>query len=126
MAKEQKKGAAARGRQEPGEPYRRISVEEAKAMLDEGDAVVVDVREPDEWVSGHVAGATHIPVDEVMNRLEELPKGKRLLFICAAGVRSGLAAEMAAAMGIPQERLFNIEEGTPPWIQKNMPTEYGA
>ena len=115
-----------RGRQDPGEVYRRISVDDAKAMLEEGESVVIDVRQPNEWVAGHIAGAQHIPVDEVLNRVDELPKDKNLLFVCAQGVRSGLACEMAAAMGLPQEILYNIEEGTPTWIEKNYPTEYGA
>ncbi|MBI2872501.1 MAG: rhodanese-like domain-containing protein [Chloroflexi bacterium] len=122
---ERVRNAAQRGRQEPGEPYRRISVDEAKAMLDEGDSLVVDVRNPDEWVSGHVQGAVHIPVDSVLSRADELPRDKNLLFICAVGVRSGLACEMAAALGFDRERLFNIEEGTPRWIEKKHPTTYG-
>ena len=108
----------------PLEPFKRISVDQAKRMLDRGDSVVVDVRRLDEWVTGHVKGAIHIPVDDVLNRVDELPKDKNLLFICAAGVRSALACEMAAAMGRPQERLFNIEEGTPTWIDKKLPTSY--
>ena len=112
-------------RQDPGEPYWRISLDEAKAMLDSGNAVVIDVRQPDEWASGHVAGAIHIPVDDVLARIDELPTDKDLLFICAMGVRSGLACEMAAAMNLATDRLFNIEEGTPAWIQKNLPTESG-
>ena len=112
-------------RQDSGEPYWRISLEEAKAMMDGGNAVVIDVREPDEWTSGHVAGAIHIPVDDVGARIDELPADKDLLFICAMGVRSGLACEMAAAMNLDTARLFNIEEGTPAWIQGNYPTESG-
>ena len=112
-------------RQDSGEPYWRISLEEAKAMLDSGNAVVIDVRQPDEWAAGRVAGAIHIPVDDVLARIDELPVGKDLLFICALGVRSGLACEMAAAMNLPTDRLFNIEEGTPAWIQKSYPTESG-
>jgi len=49
-----------------------------------------------------------------------------LLFICAAGVRSGLACEMAAAMGLDSERLFNIEDGTGPWIEKGLPSSTGT
>ena len=112
-------------RQDSGEPYWRISLDEAKAMLDGGNAIVIDVRQPDEWASGHVAGAIHIPVDDVLARIDELPTDKDLLFICAQGVRSGLACEMAAAMNLATDRLFNIEEGTPAWIQKNLPTESG-
>jgi len=112
-------------RQDSGEPYWRVSLDEAKAMLDGGNAIVVDVRQPDEWASGRVAGAIHIPVDDILARIDELPEDKDLLFICAMGVRSGLACEMAAAMNLATERLFNIEEGTPAWIQKNFPTEAG-
>ena len=112
-------------RQEPGEPYFRVSIEEAKAMVDGGNAVVIDVRRPDEWVTGRVEGAMHIPVDDVGMRIDELPEDKDLLFICAMGVRSGLACEMAAAMEVDTSRLFNIEEGTAAWIEKGMPYEVG-
>ena len=88
-------------RQEPGEPYYRIDLDETKEMLEkEGDKViVVDVRRDDEWVAGHVKGAMHVPIDDLLDRMDEVPQDKKLLFICAAGVRSGLACEMAAAMG---------------------------
>ena len=112
-------------RQQPGEPYYRVSLEEAKQMLDEGGSIVVDVRRPDEYVTGHVTDALFIPVDDVLARIDELPQEGKLLFICAAGVRSGLACEMAAAMGLPAERLYNIEDGTPAWIEKGLPTSYG-
>lgn len=114
-------------RQDPGEPYYRISVDEAKAMLDKekGKVVVVDVRREDEWVSGHIKNALFIPIDDLLGRTDELPKNKRLLFICAAGVRSALACEMAASMGFPSDALYNIEDGTPTWIEKNYPTSYG-
>ncbi len=113
------------GRQEAGEPYRRINTDDAKAILEEhgGEVVVVDVRRQDEWDAGHVAGALHVPVDDLLSRFDELPQDKDLLFICAAGVRSGLAAEMASAMGAPADRLFNIEDGTPPWLAKGYPSE---
>lgn len=113
------------GRQEAGEPYRRISVQEALEMQKAG-ALIVDVRRPDEWVTGHAAGAVHIPVDDVLERAEaELPKDRDLLFICAAGVRSGLAAEMASALEFTSDHLYNIEAGTPVWIAEGLPTESG-
>ncbi len=112
-------------RRDPGEPYTRISPEEAHQMLQDDDSVAIDVRQPDEYKAGHIKGALFITVDDVMQRIDELPKDKKLLFICAAGVRSGLACEMAAAMGIEPERLFNIEDGTPTWISENLPTSYG-
>ena len=114
-------------RQDPGEPYYRVDSDEAMQILQaEGDAaVVVDVRRDDEWVSGHVSKAIHIPIDDLMGRIDELPQDKLLLFICAAGVRSGLACEMASSMEFPAEKLYNVEDGTPTWIEKNHPTSYG-
>ena len=113
-------------RKEPLEPYYRIDTSEAKEMLDSGSgAVVIDVRRPDEWAAGHVQGAIHIPVDDIMTRIEELPTETNLLLICAQGVRSGLACEFASAMGYSSDRLFNIEDGTAPWIEKGYPTEQG-
>ena len=114
-------------RQESGEPYFRVDSDEAAQLLEqEKDGVmIVDVRRDDEWVSGHVTGAVHIIIDDLLDRIGELPKDKKLLFICAAGVRSGLACEMAASMGYSTENLYNVEDGTPTWIEKNHPTSYG-
>ena len=113
-------------RQEPGEPYYRISVEEAAELYGNDEYAFVDVRRPDEYVDGHIKEAIFIPVDDVLARFDELPQDKKLLFICAQGVRSGLACEMAAAMGFDSEKLFNIEEGTAVWIEKGHPTSFGS
>jgi len=113
-------------RQESGEPYYRVDSDEAAGMFGDNDVVFVDVRRPDEYVEGHIKGAIFIPVDDLLARMEEVPKDKKLLFICAAGVRSGLACEMAAAMGYNTDFLYNIEDGTPSWIEKGHPTSYGA
>ena len=112
-------------RREPGEPYYRVSVDEAAQMYGRDDVVFVDVRRPDEYAEGHVKNALFIPVDDILARIDELPKDKKLLFICAQGVRSGLACEMAAAMGYDPENLYNIEDGTGPWLEKGYPASYG-
>ena len=109
-----------------GEPYVRISVDEAAELHGNEDVVFVDVRRTDEYIEGHVEGALFITVDDVLARIDELPRDKDLMFICAAGVRSGLACEMAAAMGLESDRLFNIEEGTETWITKGYPTSEGS
>ena len=113
-------------KQVPGEPYTRLSVDEAAELHDDDNYVFVDVRRMDEYVDGHVKGALFITVDDLLGRIDELPQDKNLLFICAAGVRSGLACEMAAAMGFDTDLLYNVEDGTGPWIEKGYPTSYGA
>ncbi len=114
-------------RQDPGEPYYRVDSNEAKSMLDSepDNTVVVDVRRDDEWVTGHVSGAIQVPIDDLPGRMDEVPQDKKVLFICAAGVRSGLACEIAASMGYDSQNLYNIEDGTPTWIAFNLPTSYG-
>ena len=114
-------------RQNPGEPYSRVDSAEGAAMLDADPSgtVVVDVRRDDEWVTGHVTGAIHIPVDDLTDRIDQIPTDKTVLFICAAGVRSGLACELAASMGYDSANLVNIEDGTPAWIAGGHPTSYG-
>ena len=78
-------------RQDPGEPYYRVDSNEANSMLqaDSSSYVVIDVRRDDEWVTGHPTGAMHIPIDDLPGRIGEVPQDKKVLFICAAGVRSG-------------------------------------
>jgi len=108
-----------------GEPYTRISSQEADEMVNAGDATVIDVRREDEYKGGHVKGAVWIPVDDVIPRFDELPTEGKLLFICEVGARSGLAAEYAAAMGADTNRLFNIEDGTGTWIGNGLPYATG-
>ena len=113
-------------KQIPGEPYQRITIDEASEMFEDDGVTFIDVRRMDEYVDGHIKNALFITVDDLIARIDELPEDKKLLFICAAGVRSGLACEMAAAMGVDSERIFNIENGTGPWIKKGYPTSYGS
>jgi rhodanese-related sulfurtransferase len=105
---------------DPREPFTRISVDEAKEMMNDG-AAVIDVREPHEYSGGHVPNASLIPVNSVFARREELPKDQDLIFVCAVGQRSALACEMAAATGLT--RLFNLEGGTEAWINAGLPVD---
>ncbi len=105
------------------EPFYRVEVAEAKEMLKDPAVAVIDVRDPHEYQAGHVPDATLIPVNSVFARREELPKDGKILFVCKMGSRSALAAEMAAAAGLPAERLYNLEGGTEAWIKAGEPVE---
>jgi rhodanese-related sulfurtransferase len=105
------------------EPFHRINVAEAKEMMASGEYDVIDVRNPDEYQGGHLPGATLIPVNSVFQRREELPKEKKIIFVCAVGQRSALAAEMAAAAGLPADRLYNLDGGTDAWRKAGEPVE---
>jgi rhodanese-related sulfurtransferase len=108
---------------DPREPFSRITAEEGKEMMASNNVAVIDVREPHEYNAGHVPNASVIPVATVFARREELPRDKDVIFVCAVGQRSALACEMAAASGIPADRLYNLEGGTEAWIKAGQPVE---
>jgi rhodanese-related sulfurtransferase len=82
---------------------------------------VLDVRAPEEFVTGHVPGAVNIPHDQVAARLAEVPKDKEVVLYCRSGRRAGMAAEVLAANGYT--RLKHLEGDMPAWIEKGRPVE---
>ncbi|MEO8540039.1 MAG: rhodanese-like domain-containing protein [bacterium] len=107
------------------EPFTRISVAEAKEKLDAGSAVMVDVREPGEYIDFHAKDVRLIPVNTVMSEVKQIrdyADGKEVLFICKTGARSALAAEFATAAGLDELQLFNVEGGTLAWVDAGYPT----
>ncbi|MBK8464070.1 MAG: rhodanese-like domain-containing protein [Nigerium sp.] len=77
------------------------------------DAVILDVREPNEYEAGHAPGAVSIPLGDLRARLAELPDTDGpLLVICRSGVRSQAAAEFLAERGV---ETANIAGGTIAW-----------
>ena len=106
----------------PQEPFHRVTIEEAKEMLQNG-VHLFDVRDPHEFQDGHLPNADNIPLNSVFARREELPKDGQLLFVCAHGQRSALACEMAAAAGFQADVLYNLEGGTDAWVEAGEPVE---
>ncbi len=105
----------------PQEPFSRVTVSEAKQMLDAGNVEFVDVREPGEFAEGHATGTKLMPLNSVFARQAELADDRDILFICKMGQRSALACEYAAAAG--KTRLFNVEGGTEGWREAGLPME---
>jgi rhodanese-related sulfurtransferase len=89
----------------------QIEPAEANALLQSG-AVLLDVREDDEWEAGHSASAQHIRLSEVASRADELPENTTILAICRAGGRSQQAAEFLRAQGIDA---MNVAGGMRAW-----------
>ena len=85
--------------------YTQISQEEAKAMMDAGGAVILDVREQHEFDEGHIPGAALLPVGSI----DETSAGKVIpdkdtvvLVYCRSGNRSKTASDALAALGYTQ------------------------
>ena len=70
-------------------------------IIKNNEGTILDVRTPGEFMGGSVAGSVNIPVQEVMDRLDEVKKLKTpLVLCCASGQRSGMAQQMLSAEGI--------------------------
>ena len=67
----------------PADGVRRVTVEELRAALEKGTAIVVDVRGEDQYKAGHIKGALWIPVNEIAGRTKELPKDKLIVTYCS-------------------------------------------
>lgn len=102
------------------EPFQSVSVQELPA-----DAVILDVREDDEWQAGHIDGATHIPIAEIPQRFDEVPEAEALYLVCRGGGRSAQVAVWLNANGIPA---VNVDGGMIAWAaaSKPMTTDTGT
>jgi rhodanese-related sulfurtransferase len=90
----------------------------ATRLMNDG-AVVVDVREAEEFSAGHLTSAKHIPVGDIDKRISDIPTGKPVLVYCATGTRSGKAA--AALKKAGRDQIFNLNGGIAAWKQAGLP-----
>jgi glyoxylase-like metal-dependent hydrolase (beta-lactamase superfamily II)/rhodanese-related sulfurtransferase len=96
-----------------------VMPEAAPAWVAEHNALVLDVREPDEYAEGHLPGAMSIPQAELAMHVDELPKERHLLVACRSGTRSVGSARFLKALGY--ERVANLENGTVGWMAAGHP-----
>ncbi len=82
---------------------------------------VLDVRRRAEFESGHIPGATNVPLDELLQRLDEVPRAAQLAVVCAGGYRSSAACSLLARAGF--KNLMNVTGGTSAWVKEGLPTE---
>jgi len=87
------------------------------ADLPEG-AVLIDVREPDEWAAGHAPEAVHIPMGELAGRLEELPTDDPVYVVCRSGGRSARGTAFLNANGWDAT---NVDGGMKSWQAIGLP-----
>ena len=104
---------------EEAEAVNEVDREEAQALL-EDDAQLVDVRVGHEWEAGHIAGAVHLPLEELPERVGELDPERPVVLYCRGGTRSSMAAEALAAAGFDAVKL---REGIVGWSEAGLPLE---
>lgn len=84
---------------------------------------VVDVREPSEYVAGHVPGAVLVPMGQLASRLAELDQTRPIYLVCASGNRSAAMADLLVAAGYDA---YSVVGGTAAWARSGRPVETGA
>jgi rhodanese-related sulfurtransferase len=103
------------------EPFERVDAAKAKALLDDKSIVWVDVREQKEWDEMRIPGAQLVPLNTLLASPREYLNGNSVVFYCAHGIRSAVACEVAAAVGVP--KIYNLEGGIVDWAAKGNPIE---
>ena len=101
-------------------PFREAHLDEVQRLIEEGYEVV-DVRDYWEWDKGHIPGARHLFLDEILKQPEKRKFRDRTVFVCAVGNRSAIAAEMAVALG--NKDVVNFRGGTDAWRKAGLPLE---
>jgi rhodanese-related sulfurtransferase len=88
-------------------------------------AYIVDVREDDEWLAGHVPDAQHIPLGSLGELCGQIPRDRDVYLICRSGVRSARAAQALNAAGW---QALNVGDGMQGWESagRAMASESGA
>lgn len=81
--------------------YKRISAQEAKAVIDSEDVIILDVRTKEEHITGHIENSVLLPVTDIAKKAEELlvDKNAKILVYCRSGNRSAQAAKQLISMG---------------------------
>ncbi|HSO94312.1 MAG TPA: rhodanese-like domain-containing protein [Candidatus Dormibacteraeota bacterium] len=99
-----------------------ILVEELHLRLQgRQQSLLLDVREPWEYAQGHVPGAQLVPLNELEERVCELPRDRPVYSICHSGQRSLAAAAFLLSEGFSE--VSNVEGGTSAWIHRGFPID---
>jgi rhodanese-related sulfurtransferase len=83
------------------------------------DAYLLDIREQDEWDGGHAPDAHHLPMSELLARIDELPTDEDVIVVCRSGNRSGQVVSYMAAQG--RSNLINLDGGMLDWVAAGRP-----
>jgi rhodanese-related sulfurtransferase len=101
-----------------------VDVKEAQRLIEEEGAVLIDCREDYEWDEMRIDGATLVPLSEYEGDPEMVEEAPIVIFQCAHGNRSQVAASMYEGVH-PQGRALTMDGGIADWAAKGLPTQFG-
>ena len=102
---------------------KEVDTAAALQLINHKNALVLDVREPNEYDTGHVLNSRLIPLGKLKERMGELEKYKKqpILVVCRSGNRSGTACYLLGKQGFGQA--YNLAGGVQAWQKANLPLE---
>jgi len=107
-----------------GSPLPSLNVSELSEKLKDGKRpLVVDVRQPEEYHGGHIAGSKLLPLGHLRQRLAELPKEQEIICVCATGSRSRTATKFLVSAGY---KAVNLNGGMLMWQRAKLPVRKGS
>jgi rhodanese-related sulfurtransferase len=101
--------------------HKEVTAAQLAQMLDKGEALVVDVREVDEFAAGHIPGAINMPLSSFQASKLPHPRGKALILNCLGGKRSGMALDKCSTAQTVVDT--HLAGGFGAWAQAGLPVE---
>jgi rhodanese-related sulfurtransferase len=100
----------------------KVSLLQAIQMINQGKTVILDVRDPAEFATGHVKDAKNIPLKELQKRVGELEKfkSKSVIVVCSSGVQSSKATAQLKRAGFND--VYSLSGGLAAWRAQGLPT----
>lgn len=99
-----------------------VKREELLKLVKKGEAMVIDVRPPEEFAAGHIPGAVNVPLDTLPKRLKTLPREQEIIAYCR-GPYCMIALDAVEALRKKGFRARRLEEGFPEWKADRLPVE---
>lgn len=98
-----------------------VGIPQAVRLINDEDAVVIDVREDAEVAGGKIPNARHVPLSALRQRLGDLERfrDRPVVLVCRSGSRSGTAASILRKAGF--QRVYNLKGGMLAWENENLP-----
>ena len=109
-------------------PLAALGVHDAAARLAAGEAILIDVREPDEFAAAHIEGAIPAPLSRMPAAWHalDLPEGKTLIIQCLKGGRSAQVCGLVGPTGPAGQPVFNLTGGIQAWHEAGLPVVFAS
>jgi rhodanese-related sulfurtransferase len=99
----------------------KVSLLQATQLINQGKSLIVDVRDPEEFATGHIRESKNIPLNELPQRIAELDKfkSKNVIVLCQSGVRSSKAVMQFKKAGFNE--VVSLSGGLAAWLAQGLP-----